>query len=64
MEKKECSFCGLLEDDIEFMVTGPNSYICDECIELCMEMLKDKRDRDKKIKEFERNGGTYLEPTE
>jgi ATP-dependent Clp protease ATP-binding subunit ClpX len=37
-----CSFCGRTEDDVEKLVSGPNVYICDNCIRLCVSLLEKK----------------------
>ncbi len=34
-----CSFCGKSQDDVRKLVAGPGVYICDECIELCNDIL-------------------------
>ena len=34
-----CSFCGKHQDQVRRLVAGPNVYICDECIQLCNEIL-------------------------
>jgi len=34
-----CSFCGKTQEQVRKLVAGPNVYICDECIELCNEIL-------------------------
>ncbi|GAB4338767.1 MAG: ATP-dependent Clp protease ATP-binding subunit ClpX [Desulfobulbaceae bacterium] len=36
-----CSFCGKSQDEVGKLVAGPNVYICDECIELCTEIVRD-----------------------
>ena len=36
-----CSFCGKTEDQVKRLIEGPSAYICNECIELCVELLKD-----------------------
>ena len=36
-----CSFCGKREGQVRKLIAGHNVYICDECIELCNEMLKE-----------------------
>src|SRR5688572_1931702 len=41
-ETASCSFCGRLEDDVEKLISGPNVYICDNCIRLCMSILEKK----------------------
>ena len=37
--KVRCSFCHKSEDQVRKLIAGHNVYICDECIELCNEML-------------------------
>ena len=39
----ECSFCGKLVDEVEHLITGPSVCICNECVELCVEVLKEQR---------------------
>ncbi len=34
-----CSFCGRTENEVNKLIAGPNAYICDECIELCMGII-------------------------
>ena len=37
-----CSFCGKYSNEVERMIAGPGVYICNECIELCNEVLGDE----------------------
>jgi len=37
-----CSFCGKNQDEVEKLIAGPDVFICDECIELCNEIVLDK----------------------
>ena len=38
-----CSFCGKTSDQVRRLLSGPNGvYICDECIELCSEILDEE----------------------
>ncbi|BCO08809.1 ATP-dependent Clp protease ATP-binding subunit ClpX [Desulfolithobacter dissulfuricans] len=39
-----CSFCGKSQDEVGKLIAGPNVYICDECIELCNEIVRDATD--------------------
>lgn len=39
-----CSFCGKRQDQVERLIVGPNAYICDECIGLCVEILNEGAD--------------------
>ena len=37
-----CSFCGRTEDLVEKLISGPNVYICDKCIHLCLDIIQKK----------------------
>ena len=37
-----CSFCGKSQDQVKRLVAGPNVFICDECIQLCNEILEEE----------------------
>ena len=37
--KLRCSFCGKTQDEVQKLIAGPGVYICDECVELCSDML-------------------------
>ncbi len=39
-----CSFCGKKQDDVDKLIAGPDVFICDECIELCNEIVQDKKE--------------------
>ncbi|ABN53940.1 MAG TPA: ATP-dependent Clp protease ATP-binding subunit ClpX [Hungateiclostridium thermocellum] len=43
-EKKQlkCSFCGKTQEQVKRLVAGPGVYICDECIELCSEIIEEE----------------------
>jgi ATP-dependent Clp protease ATP-binding subunit ClpX len=41
-EGPTCSFCGRTEEDVEKLISGPNVYICDNCIRLCINILEKK----------------------
>ena len=34
-----CSFCGKSQEEVKKLIAGPSVYICDECIELCNEIM-------------------------
>ena len=40
--KLKCSFCGKTQDQVKKLIAGPNVFICDECIELCNEILDEE----------------------
>jgi len=41
-EMATCSFCGRSEDGVEKLVSGPNAFICDKCVRLCMDIVEKK----------------------
>ncbi len=44
-EEKElirCSFCGKTQDQVKKIIAGPNVYICDECVNLCQEIVQEE----------------------
>lgn len=47
-EKKQlkCLFCGKTQDQVRRLIAGPGVYICDECIELCSEIISDEFEDD------------------
>jgi hypothetical protein len=40
----KCSFCGKSQKEVKKLIAGPGVYICDECIELCNEIIDDELD--------------------
>lgn len=38
----KCSFCGKTQDQVRKLVAGPGVYICDECIDLCNEIVEEE----------------------
>lgn len=41
-EMASCSFCGRTEDAVEKLISGPNAYICDKCVGLCVDIVQKK----------------------
>ena len=39
----KCSFCGKSQKQVKKLIAGPGVYICDECIELCNEIMEEER---------------------
>jgi ClpX C4-type zinc finger len=39
-----CTFCGKTEAEVDRLIAGPGVYICNECVELCVEVLAQERD--------------------
>ncbi|MBR3889679.1 ATP-dependent Clp protease ATP-binding subunit ClpX [bacterium] len=50
----KCSFCGKTQDQVKKLIAGPEVFICDECVELCNEIL-DEEFFDRKEKEGEKD---------
>jgi ATP-dependent Clp protease ATP-binding subunit ClpX len=42
-----CSFCGKSQDEVKKLIAGPTVYICDECIELCNDIMVEEWGHDK-----------------
>jgi len=42
-----CSFCGKSQKEVKKLIAGPAVYICDECIELCSEIIDEESEKDK-----------------
>ncbi|MDR2611162.1 MAG: ATP-dependent Clp protease ATP-binding subunit ClpX [Clostridiales Family XIII bacterium] len=38
----KCSFCGKSQDQVKRLIAGPDVYICDECVELCREIIREE----------------------
>ncbi|WP_274366268.1 ATP-dependent protease ATP-binding subunit ClpX [Paenibacillus thermotolerans] len=45
----KCSFCGKMQDQVRKLVAGPGVYICDECIELCTEIVEEELGHDEEL---------------
>ena len=47
MSKKEekeslfCSFCGKSQKEVKKLIAGPTVFVCDECVELCMDIIRE-----------------------
>lgn len=46
-QKHKCSFCGATQDKVKHMIAGPDVFICDKCIGLCQDALKEKEPGEK-----------------
>ena len=51
-EKFRCSFCGKTQDQVRKLIAGPNgAYICDECVDVCAEIIDEEFENDAYDKE-------------
>ena len=41
-DRLKCSFCGKTQDQVKKLIAGPEVYICDECVDLCNEILDEE----------------------
>ncbi|MGZ6982850.1 MAG: ClpX C4-type zinc finger protein, partial [Ilumatobacteraceae bacterium] len=41
-ELLQCSFCGKSQKQVKRLIAGPGVYICDECIDLCNEIIEEE----------------------
>jgi len=58
-----CSFCGKTQDEVKRLVAGPNVYICNDCIELCIDILREEEEqyaRENRVYGGERDGRLYV----
>jgi ATP-dependent Clp protease ATP-binding subunit ClpX len=55
-----CSFCGKNQEEVEKLIAGPDVFICDECIELCNEIVLDQDGVD--VAAADENSTSQLKP--
>ena len=53
-----CSFCGKTQDEVRKLIAGPTVYICNECVELCTDIIEEEWERE----ESERISRDLLKP--
>jgi ATP-dependent Clp protease ATP-binding subunit ClpX len=51
-----CSFCGKGQKEVKKLIAGPGVYICDECIDLCNDIIDEEKERESAVK------GTFKVP--
>lgn len=52
----KCSFCGKGQKEVKKLIAGPGVYICDECIDLCNDIIDEEKERESAVK------GTFKVP--
>ena len=61
-EKVRCSFCNKTQDQVKEMIAGPGGvYICDECVDICADIIEEEYEDDPETEELEIN---LLKPVE
>jgi len=48
-----CSFCGKSQDEVRKLIAGPSVYVCDECVELCNDIIRDELQEDTDVNDGE-----------
>ena len=53
-DKLSCSFCGKTQDDVKKLIAGPSVYICNECVDLCNDIIDEeiKSEEDASLEEL------------
>ncbi|OCC16371.1 ATP-dependent Clp protease ATP-binding subunit ClpX [Dissulfuribacter thermophilus] len=59
LKKLKCSFCGKGHQEVKKLIAGPSVYICDECVELCNDIIAEDEER-----EDDTQSGYILKPSE
>ena len=44
-----CSFCGKTQKEVRKLIAGPGTYICDECVTLCSEIIADEMEKEERL---------------
>ena len=59
-----CSFCGKEQDEVQKLISGPGVYICDECVHLCTVILKEEKDENAPVPDFNASLSDVPKPVE
>ena len=53
-DKLNCSFCGKVQDEVKKLIAGPSVYICNDCVDLCNDIIEEeiKNDEDSPYEEL------------
>ena len=61
-DKVRCSFCNKTQDQVKKLIAGPAGvYICDECVDICADIIEEEYEEDPEVEEMEIN---LLKPVE
>ena len=50
-----CSFCGKSQHEVRKLIAGPSVFICDECVELCNDIIREEVSRQRRAEESPRS---------
>ena len=48
-DKLHCSFCGKAQDEVKKLIAGPSVYICNECVDLCNDIIEEEIKSDEDV---------------
>ena len=60
-ELLKCSFCGKSQRQVKKLIAGPGVYICDECIQLCSEIIEEEKEQDAEVLVAEKSIADYFD---
>ena len=63
-DRLKCSFCGKTQDQVKKLIAGPDVFICDECVELCNEILDEEFFEGKEKNTEDKDGSAQVEGDE
>lgn len=46
-----CSFCGKSQHDVKKLIAGPSVFVCDECVDLCNDIMKEEQNKKEEVEE-------------
>ncbi len=46
-----CSFCGKSQHDVKKLIAGPSVFVCDECVDLCNDIMKEEQKQTEEVQE-------------
>ena len=61
-ENLHCSFCGKSQDEVRKLIAGPTVYICDECIDLCNDIIAEECDQEESLPGAPQAAGEQANP--
>src|SRR5947208_5630083 len=50
-ESLRCSFCNKDQRDVKKLIAGPTVYICDECVDICLDIIAEEREPEERLQE-------------
>lgn len=62
--KTRCSFCGKQRKDVKKLIAGPNAFICNECVELCVDIVREQAEAERVVTEQPHTNAAIPKPAE